>query len=73
MNWAAWGPTVIAVVTAIYTAGAVVGRIKGQERTIARHDNHLKQHDDVLSTHAVQIAKAESWREGYAAGKIRGA
>lgn len=67
--WAAWAPAIIAVFTAIFISGQVTGRIKDQEKTLLNHDERLDGHDTTLGQHAIAIAKAESWREGYNAGK----
>jgi hypothetical protein len=64
MDWAAWGPTIVAVVTAIFIAGQVTGRIKEQEKTLDGHD--LK-----LESHGHSITRMESWTEGYNAGSGR--
>lgn len=71
MNWAAWGPTIVAVVTMIFTAGALVGRIRDQETTLVDHHDRLDGHDTKLESHAIAIAKMESWKEGYNAGAKR--
>jgi hypothetical protein len=71
MDWAAWGPTIVAVVTAIFIAGQVTGRIKAQEKTLANHDNRLDGHDQKLDAHGQSITRMESWTEGYNAGSGR--
>jgi hypothetical protein len=62
MNLAEWAPAIITVIAAIFTAGAVVGRIKDQELTIKGHDAWLKDHEKRITT-------SEAWRDGFAAGK----
>lgn len=72
MNWmilAAWGPVFVAIVTAVFISGQVTGRIKDQEKTLVAHNDRLDGHDTQLQDHAIAIAKAESWREGFNAGK----
>jgi hypothetical protein len=71
MDWAAWGPTIVAIVTAIFIAGQVTGRIKDQEKTLAHHDNRLDGHDLKLDAHSQSITRMESWTEGYNAGSSR--
>lgn len=71
MNWAAWGPTIVAVVTAIFIAGQITGRIKDQEKTITDHHMRLGGHDTKLEDHGTRLAKAEAWREGYNAGRSK--
>jgi hypothetical protein len=69
MNWAAWGPTLVAIVTAIFSAGLTVGRLRGQEKTQREHRSWLLAHDDVLKDHGTRLAKSEGWREGFAAAR----
>ena len=73
---AAWAPTIITVLTVIFGAGKIYGRIGGQEITLKRHDDQFKQHDtkieehgDRLDGHDIELAKAAAWREGYNFGK----
>ena len=67
MNWEGWGPTLVAIVTAIYMAGQITGRIKSQENTLKHHDERLNSHDAKLENQAERIARAESWSDGYKA------
>lgn len=67
MNWAAWGPTIIAVISAIFIAGQVSGRIKGQEKTLVLHNTRLNGHDEDIKALAIKAAKSEGWMEGYRA------
>lgn len=66
---AAWMPAIITVLTAIFIAGQITGRIKDQEKTLARHDHQLGEHEDRLNDHSVKIAKNDAWRDGYNAAK----
>lgn len=66
---AAWGPTIVSALTAVFLAGQVTGRIKGQEKTLAEHHDQLGEHEDRLNVHSVQLAENKAWREGYKAGK----
>jgi hypothetical protein len=71
IDWAAWGPTIVSLITAIFIAGMMYGKIKD-------HDGHLAKHDEELGTMLVrlgvgeiEVAKLQAWRDGYnaAAGK----
>ncbi|MGH2505893.1 MAG: hypothetical protein ACRDHZ_00500 [Ktedonobacteraceae bacterium] len=73
MDWAAWGPTIVAVITAIFIAGQISGRIKDQEVTIKDHHDRLDGHDDKLETHAIQLTRIEAWKDGYNAGSRKSA
>lgn len=66
---AAWAPAIITVITAIFIAGKIAGRIQGQESTLLRHENQLGEHEDRLNEHAVKIATSQAWQDGYKAGK----
>ncbi|WP_348269740.1 hypothetical protein P8936_16455 [Edaphobacter paludis] len=61
----------MAIVTAIFIAGQVTGRIKDQEKTLAHHDNRLDGHDLKLDAHTQSITRMEAWTEGYNAGSGR--
>ena len=69
VNWAAWGPTIVSVLTMIFVAGKTYGRINGQELTLKRHDNWLIEHDGKISTLQDQAIYAKAWREGFDTGK----
>ena len=68
---AEWAPAVVAVVAWIFIAGQVSGRIKGQEKTIARHDDQLLAHDSRLNKHDIEITEGRAWRDGYNAGRSK--
>jgi len=68
-SWAIWVPSIITLISVVYGAGAIVGRIKDQEVTISAHNEWLKSHDVRLNVNEIAIAKGESWRAGYDAGK----
>lgn len=68
---AAWGPTVVAIVTAIFIAGQVTGRIKDQEKTLVKHNDRLDGHDTAIGSLSDRQARLEAWREGYAAGSTK--
>lgn len=76
IEWAAWGPTIVSIVTAIFIAGMMYGKLK-------QHDKHLEHHDDEfesmntrfdgeiealkirLGLGEVELAKLQAWRDGY--------
>lgn len=68
MNWAAWGPTIIAVITAIFVFGKTAGRIDDQEKTLSQHHDRLGIVENKTIEHSIQIAEAKGWREGFKAG-----
>lgn len=68
-SWAVWIPTIITLLSVLYAAGQLVGRIKDQEVTIAAHNEWLKSHDTRLGINEIAIAEGKAWRAGYDAGK----
>lgn len=68
-TWAAWAPAIITLISVVFLAGQITGRIKDQEDTLKNHNDRLNDHDGRLGDLDVAVAKAESWREGYNAGK----
>jgi hypothetical protein len=72
VDWAAWGPTLVAIVTAIFIAGQVTGRIKDQEIVLKRHDLRLDGHDDKLGEHSVALAESKAFQSGYTGGYAGG-
>lgn len=71
MDWAAWGPTIVAIVTAIFVAGQVTGRVKDQEKMLASHDTRLNGHDADIKSLGTRMTASEAWTEGYNAGRAK--
>jgi hypothetical protein len=69
MNWAAWGPTIVSVVAMIFTAGLMLGKLRGHDSTLGEHRTWLLGHDADLRDHGERLARSEAWRDGYAAAK----
>lgn len=81
-NWSAWGPTIVSVVTAVFIAGMMYGKLK-------EHDKRLDQHDEEFDNSSarvdaeiealkgriglgeIELAKLQSWRDGYNAAVSR--
>lgn len=61
----AWAPAIITLLTVIFGAGKIYGRIGDQEKTLKRHDDSLIEHGDRLDSHDIELAKTSAWREGY--------
>lgn len=64
MDWSAWGPTIVAVVTAIYMAGSY-------GRSVKDHDKRLDGHDEELKDLGTRMTASEAWTEGYNAGRSK--
>ena len=71
MNLAAWGPTIVAVITMIFTAGLLVGSIRSESKRNDKQDDRLDGHDSTISAQGVAIARLEAWRDGYNAAVSR--
>lgn len=71
IDWSAWAPTGIVVGAALLNHGQLIGRIKNQEMALSEQHVRLDLHDTKLESHAIAIAKLESWKEGYNAGVAR--
>lgn len=63
--WSAWAPAVITLLTVIFGAGKIYGRIGDQELTLKRHDDSILLHGNRLDGHDIELAKSTAWREGY--------
>lgn len=68
-TWAAWAPAIITLLTVIFGAGKIYGRIGDQELTLKRHDDTLLDHGERLDRHDIEMAEGRGWRQGYNAGK----
>lgn len=69
--WAVWAPAIICVISVIYQSGALVGDQKAQNGRLDSHDDRLDGIEVKLDGHSERIARAEAWREGYAAGSSK--
>jgi hypothetical protein len=68
---AAWGPTIVAGVTMIFTAGILVQSHRDLRRAQEDHGLRLNGLDKEVQIQAVAIAKLEAWRDGYNAATYR--
>lgn len=69
MNWAAWAPAIVAVISALIVIGRTVGRIDDQEKTLEQHHNRIGIVENTTMQHSLQIAESKGWRDGFKAGK----
>jgi archaellum component FlaF (FlaF/FlaG flagellin family) len=69
MDWAAWGPTIVSLISCIFFAGVLYSKQSSNSEKIAVHDEQLNDHTKDLTSHAVKIGMLESWRDGYAAAR----
>lgn len=69
MDWAAWGPTIVSLISCIFFAGVLYSKQSSNSERLAVHDGQLNDHTKDLTSHAVKIGMLESWRDGYAAAR----
>jgi uncharacterized ion transporter superfamily protein YfcC len=62
VDWAAWGPTLLTLATAVFIAGSY-------SRTVKDHDKRLDGHDAEIKDLGTRMTASEAWREGYNAGR----
>jgi hypothetical protein len=65
MGLAAWGPTIVAAITMIFTAGLMVEKLRDVGRKQSEHGTRLNGHDKDIQVANIAIAKLEAWRDGY--------
>lgn len=68
---AAWGPTIVAAVTMVFSMGLWAGTVRSHSRMIAKLDQRVDGHDEKLEGHSSAIASFEAWRDGYNAAVFK--
>jgi hypothetical protein len=69
MDWAAWGPTIVALATCVYFAGILRNRQDTSAKRLDAHDKQLDDHTKDLTSHSVKIGMLEAWRDGWSAAR----
>lgn len=69
MDWAAWGPTVVSIITCIFFAGVLYSNQNNHDKRLKNHEHQIEDDRKTLGAHAIKIAMLESWRDGYAAAR----
>lgn len=69
MDWAAWGPTIVSIITCIFFAGVLYSNQNNHAAHLLEHDKQLEEHTRDITSHAVAIAVLKAFQEGYAAAK----
>lgn len=67
-NWAAWGPTIVAALVAVFTYGRLTQRVDQGEKRLDKHDTRFEKVDDKLEEHGEKIGKIEEWKAGIKIG-----
>ena len=69
MDWAAWGPTIVSIITCIFFAGVLYSNQNNHSKRLDEHSEQIDDDRKTLNEHAVKIGMLESWKEGYAAAR----
>ena len=69
MDWAAWGPTIVSVITCIFFAGVLWSTQSDHTKRLDEHDAQLDDHTRDLTAHSIELGRLTAFRDGYAAGK----
>jgi hypothetical protein len=69
MDWAAWGPTIVSIITCIFFAGVLYSNQLSHEKRLNEHDVQLEDHTKEFKSHAVEIGMIKAFQNGYATAK----
>ena len=69
MDWAAWGPTIVSIITCIFFAGILYSNQNNHTVHLTEHDKQLEEHTRDIISHSVAITALKAFQEGYAAAK----
>jgi hypothetical protein len=72
MDWAAWGPTIVSIITAVFIAGMMYGKQKDHTKLLDEHtekfelvDNEFDKVKTRIGLGEIELAKLQAWRDGY--------
>jgi hypothetical protein len=71
VNWEAWGPTIVTVVMWVFMAGMLYNTVKDHGNKIAKLDTEVDSIKVRVGLGEVELAKLQSWRDGYNAATNR--
>jgi hypothetical protein len=69
MDWAAWGPTIVSVITCIFFAGVLWSRQNDHSK---RLDDNSREHEEMrkdLTDVQIDLGMLKAWKDGYAAAR----
>lgn len=77
-NLAAWAPTVVAIVVAVFTYGKYSSKLDAHGDRLDAHDDKFESHGEHLQRVDIALVKLEQYNRGFAdatnlANKARGA
>lgn len=65
---AAWGPTFVGAVVAIFTYGRLTQRVDQGEKRMDKHDSRFDRVDEKLEEHGEKISSLTEWKNGVQIG-----
>lgn len=69
VDWGAWGPTIISVITALLFIGGYLTKINEHGKRLDNHDELHKETDRHDALQDVAIAKLESFNAGFSTAR----
>jgi hypothetical protein len=69
MDWAAWGPTIVSIITCIFFAGVLWSTQSNHGKRLDNHDTQFEEHTRDITKNALDIRELKAWKEGYAAAR----
>lgn len=65
MNWAAWGPTIVSGIFAVFSAGVLFSKVNDHSSTLTLHATEIENLRDKQTATDLKVAVLEAWRDGY--------
>jgi hypothetical protein len=69
IDWAAWAPALISLLTGLILLGGYLAVIREHGRRLDDHDELHKETEKHLGAQDVALAKLEAWKDGYSAAR----
>ena len=65
IDWAAWGPTIVSILMAVFMAGSMFKTINDHDKRLSSHDSAIKEVADRCGVNELSLAELKAWRDGY--------
>ena len=69
MDWTAWGPTIVSIITCIFFAGVLWSTQNNHGKRLDAHDELFEEQSNKITENALDIRELKSWKEGYNAAR----
>ena len=69
VNWAAWAPTIVTVITTIFLAGAMWNRQRDHSALLKIHSDLHEEAREHNSAQDIALARLEEWKAGFSAAQ----